>query len=94
MRDVTVDEIFEWKDEFGFKAKETFGSHCCDASPKTFSDMKARCDVIASREIDILRVRHEPPLNGIMIHMVPGIPDGFIVPCRCKETKRSTEEAK
>jgi hypothetical protein len=90
MRDVPIDEVFTWKEEFGSKAKEAFGSDQVDVSPRTYSDLKQRCDMI-EREIDPFfehcrsLLPYEAPLNGIMIHMVRvgEVPDGVLRACQC-----------
>ena len=51
MRDVTIDEVFTWREEFGVKAKEAFESQYVDVSPQTYSDLKQRCDRL-EREVD------------------------------------------
>ena len=51
MRDVTIDEVFTWREEFGLKAKEAFGGWRVDVSPQTYSDLKQRCDRL-EREVD------------------------------------------
>lgn len=79
MRDVTVDEIFTWREEFGLKAKEAFGSHNCYASMKTYADIKSRCDAIEQRnEVWRIPLVEMPPMNGITITVDDSVPDGIL----------------
>ena len=75
MRDVTIDEVFTWREEFGVKAKEAFGGWRVDVSPQTYSDLKQRCDRL-EREVNPFFEKFLPesvPFNGIKVHMVkPG----------------------
>jgi hypothetical protein len=90
MRDVSIEEVFTWRDEFGVKAKEAFGGWNVGVSPQTYSDLKQRCDRL-DREVDpffehvlsLLPV----PLNGIRIHMVKTgeVPDGMLRGCARKK---------
>jgi hypothetical protein len=89
VRDVTIDEVFTWREEFGIKAKEAFGGWQVDVSPQTYSDLKDRCDQL-DREADPF-FEHIPslspvPLNGINVHMVKigEVPDGVLRACACK----------
>ena len=88
MRDVPIDEIFTWREEFGLKAKEAFGGWRADVSPQTYSDLKLRCDRL-EREVDPFfehaRSLAPVPLNGIVVHVVkPGeVPDGVLRGCTC-----------
>jgi hypothetical protein len=95
IRDVLIDEIFTWREEFGQKAKEAFGGHSVDVSPRTYGDIKRRCDAL-EREADpffehALSLLPEPPvpLNGIQIHMVKQgeVPDGVLRKCGCREKR-------
>lgn len=87
MRDVTIEEVFTWREEFGLKAKEAFGAHHCDASPETCKQLRARCDKIIEGTVAVqpyLSPPLVPPLNGMMVHAVDGIPDGILRACNCK----------
>ena len=88
MRDVSVDEVFTWKEDFDTRAQEAFGCGTrsrpdVDVSPSTYADLKQRCDRI-EREIDPFFERHwallsdAAPMKGIVIHMVRTgeVPDG------------------
>jgi hypothetical protein len=86
-RDVPIDEVFTWREEFGLKAKEAFGGWRVDCSPQTYCDLKQRCDRL-DRELDPFfeRVpRPEVPMNGITVHMVRvgEVPDGVLRGCQC-----------
>jgi hypothetical protein len=88
-RDVPLDEVFTWREDFGRKAKEAFGTHTVDCSPLTYGDLKAKCDKV-NREADPFfeNVFLPPvPLNGITVHMVKqgDVPDGVLRACRCAE---------
>ena len=94
MRDVTIDEVFTWREEFGLKAKEAFGGWRVDVSPQTYSELKLRCDRVEREQdpffehINSVYLGLMPvPLNGISIHMVkPGdVPDGVLRGCACKK---------
>lgn len=79
MRDVTVDEIFTWREEFGLKAKEAFGSHNCYANNKTYADIKSRCDAIEQRnEVWRIPFIEMPPMNGVIISIDDSVPDGIL----------------
>lgn len=79
MRDVTVDELFTWKEEFGLKAKEAFGSHRCYVNTATYSDIKQRCDVIEGQhEVWRLPFVDMPPWNGVTIEVDDSVPDGVL----------------
>ena len=88
IRDVGIDEVFTWREEFGIKAKEAFGGWKVDVSPQTYSDLKQRCDRL-DREVDpffeCIRSLTPVPLNRIVVHMVkPGeVPDGVLRGCMC-----------
>ncbi len=85
MRDVTIDEVFTWCEEFGAKAKEAFGGWRVDVSPQTYSDLKQRCDRL-EREADPFFANVSPvPLNGIQVHMVKSgeVPYGVLRACGC-----------
>lgn len=79
MRDVTVDEIFTWREDFGLKAKESFGAHRCYANMKTYAEIKSRCDEIERKTQAWMNPFIEtPPLNGVMIHIDDSVPDGIL----------------
>lgn len=90
MRDVSIDEVFTWREEFSVKAKEAFGGWRVDVSPQTYGELKRRCDQL-EREVDPFfeharnLLPEQIPLNGIRIHMVkPGeVPDGMLRACGC-----------
>ena len=92
MRDVPLDEVFTWKEDFLDKAWEAFGSLVVDVSRLTYGDLKSRCDKI-DRELDPffenIRSLAVPLSKGLMIHMVkPGeVPDGILRRCACKCTE-------
>lgn len=92
MRDVTIDEVFTWREEFGLKAKEAFGGWRVDVSPQTYLDLKQRCDRL-EREADPffenVRSLMPVPLNGIQVHMVKAgeVPDGVLRACGCEKTQ-------
>jgi hypothetical protein len=93
MRDVSIEEVFTWRDEFGVKAKEAFGGWRVDVSPQTYSDLKQRCDRL-DREADPffehIRSLTPVPLNGITVHMVKTgeVPDGVFRACGCGKEVR------
>jgi hypothetical protein len=94
MRDVSIEEVFTWREEFGVKAKEAFGGWRVDVSPQTYSELKQRCDRL-DREADPffehIRSLMPVPLNGITVHVVKtgDVPDGVLRACGCgKETNR------
>jgi len=79
MRDVSIDEMFTWKDEFGLKAKEAFGSHRCYVNMATYSDIKQRCDVIERyNELWRLPLAELAPWNGVTIEVDDSVPDGVM----------------
>lgn len=93
LRDVSIDEVFTWREEFGQKAREAFGGPNCDVSPRTYSDLKSRCDRL-EREVDPFFERGNlssapVPLGGIKIHMVKQgeVPDGVLRACACGKKK-------
>ena len=73
MRQVTIDELFTWGEDFGLKARSAFGGHHCDCSSQTYADLKLKCDAVERKE-DLLfdRVRLSPPFNGVSIHVRAG----------------------
>lgn len=93
MRDVPIDEMFTWREEFGAKAKEAFGGWRVDVSPQTYSELKQRCDRL-ERGVDpffehprsIYLGLSPVPLNGIRIHMIKSgeVPDGVLRACGCR----------
>lgn len=92
MRNVPIDEVFTWQEDFGLKAKEAFGNHACDASPATMSVIRERCDKI-ERDNEAYRFWPMPaPLNGVVIHEVEGIPDGVVAPCSCTPSGVRSEQ--
>jgi hypothetical protein len=87
MRDVSIDEVFTWGEDFGYKAKEAFGSHHCECSPNTFRDLKLRCDEVERRENPFFEPR-PVPFNGVQVHVVySGIPDGILRSCDCARSE-------
>jgi hypothetical protein len=89
MRDVSINEVFTWRDEFGLKAKEAFGGWRVDVSPQTYSELKQRCDrwFDSQNTLSLMPV----PLNEITVHMVKTgeVPDGVLRACGCgKEVNR------
>ena len=97
-RDIPLDEVFTWKEDFLDKARQAFGALTADASPLTYGDLKSRCDAL-DRECDPFfeRVRSPAALfaPGLRIHMVkPGIvPDGVLRRCTCKEKEPPPDAA-
>jgi len=88
-RDVPIDEVFTWREEFGLKAKEAFGGWRVDCSPQTYGELRDRCDRL-DRELDPFFERAEiprpeVPLNEIVVHMVKAgeVPDGVLRGCQC-----------
>ena len=94
-RDVPLDEVFTWKEDFLDKVREAFGGLVADASPLTYGDLRSRCDKI-DRELDPffehVRSLAAPFDPGLQIHMVkPGVvPDGVLRRCTCKEKEDPT----
>lgn len=84
---VSIDEVLAWGEELGRKAKEVFGGWHVDVSHQTFSDLRARCDLREREELGAARfLNHLPvPINGIVVHVVEGLPDGLLFPCHCTE---------
>lgn len=86
IRDVSIDEVFTWKEDLIPKAREAFGGLKCDVSPQTYSDLKVRCDKL-DRGADPFfeHVRNLVSVNGITIHMVKQgeVPDGVLRGCTC-----------
>ena len=83
MRDVTIDELFSWRDgpdgTFAFKAKQAFNGHHCFCSMKTFSEIKERCDVIErNAEAWLNPFVTLPPINEVNIHVDDTVPNGII----------------
>ena len=97
MRDVPIDEVFTWKEEFVVKAREAFGCQDVDVSPSTYADLKQRCDKI-EREIDPFfencrsLLPYSLPFNGITIHVVKvgEVPDGVLRGCTRRVESRNT----
>jgi hypothetical protein len=91
-RDIPLDEVFTWEEDFLDKAQQAFGSLTADVSPLTYGDLKSRCEKI-DREIDPffehVRSLEEPFDPGLRIHMVkPGeVPDGMLRACQCGKDK-------
>jgi hypothetical protein len=93
-RDVSLDEVFTWKENFFIRAQEAFGGPICDVSPQTYSDLKVRCDKL-DREIDpffehVRSLQPSPPPGAVTVHMVkPGeVPDGVLRACTCGTRKQ------
>ncbi len=88
IRDVPLDEVFTWREEFGQRAKEAFGGWKVDCSPATYADLKDRCERL-DREADPffehVRDLQPVPWNGVTVHMVRvgEVPDGVLRGCRC-----------
>ena len=83
MTDVTVDELFTWRDgpdgTFALKAAKAFGGHHCFCSMKTFSEIKERCDVIERQTQAWMNpVVMAPLLNSVNIHVDDTVPNGII----------------
>ena len=97
-RDVTLDEVFTWREDFLNKAREAFGGLVADASPLTYGDLKSRCDKI-DRGLDPffedIRSLAAPFNPGLQIHMVkPGVvPDGVLRRCACKEKEALNDQS-
>ena len=86
MRDVTIDELFSWKDSLGWNAKEFLGSKAA-VSEWTFAEMKNRADVDVSRLEQYRNPERPTSLNRIDVVVVNGIPDGILRPIsHCKES--------
>jgi hypothetical protein len=81
--DVTVDEVFMWRDHTGYMAKEVFGSHYVHVNAKTYEEIKARCVLQKADPNSLLAV----PFNGFSIHIAEDVPDGILRPCDCGEGK-------
>lgn len=79
--DVTVDEVFSWRDHTGFMAKEVFGSHYAHVNAKTYEEIKSRCVMEKAEPNPLLPV----PLNGFSIHIAEDVPDGILKACNCAE---------
>lgn len=83
MRDVTIDELFSWKDEFSKNAAELLG-RAADVNPMTYLELKGRCEEVVRRESIWARPLEEnPPLNSLIVHVVTSIPDGILRRCGC-----------
>ena len=88
IRDVPIDEVFTWREDFLDKAREAFGGLTVDVSPQTYGDLKDRCEKI-DHEMDPFfehaRSLAPPFKPGLMVHMVkPGeVPDGMLRRCGC-----------
>jgi hypothetical protein len=89
-RDVPLDEVFTWKEDFLDKAREAFNGLTADVSPATYGDLKQRCEKI-DRELDPffehVRSLAAPFSPGLRIHMAKqnAIPDGILRRCSCME---------
>jgi hypothetical protein len=80
---MTVDELFELKEDLGKKAFEAFGRRGADVAPETFSEIKERCFQIDTKN-EAYRFPSRPaPLNSVSLHVVHGTPIGQILPCSC-----------
>lgn len=81
MRDVSIDEVLTWREDFGRKAEEAFGGRLVEVSPQTFSDLKDRCERL-DREADPFfeNLGGVVPFNGIRIYVVKvgEVPDGVL----------------
>ena len=81
MRDVSIDEVFTWREDFDHKAEEAFGGRLVEVSPHTFSDLKDHCDRL-DREADPFfeNLGGVVPLNGIRIFVAKEgkVPDGVL----------------
>lgn len=43
LRDVTIDELFSWREDLGVKARAILGNRAC-VNQITYDQIKARCD--------------------------------------------------
>ena len=87
MREITVDDLFEWGDDLALKAKQTFGTHALAVSNRTFLIIRERCFM---REVEAASYLSPPRshINSVTISVVDGVPDGII-----RGLGRSTEGA-
>ena len=74
MRDVTVEELFTWKDELARKAKEAFGSHHAYVNKKTYDEIRDRCEL----RIPCQTVVFWQGSNSCHIHVDDSVPDGIL----------------
>lgn len=87
-REVTIEEIFTWGEDFGRNAKEAFGGHYCDCSSQTFSDLKERCvreEIARWPYFNAPLVTLPTPWNGVQIHVAKEVRDGVLVACSCRK---------
>lgn len=82
LRDVTVDEVFTWRDDsdgtFALKAKDAFGSNHAYANNRTYAEIKERCDAIELRREDYRAPFDVLPINSFHIHIEDSVPDGIL----------------
>jgi hypothetical protein len=76
MRDVTVDEIFTWKDDLALKAKEAFGGHHAYANEQTYGVIRSRCSENPATWPNWLQ--NIKPINSFQIHIDNSVPDGIL----------------
>ena len=79
--EATIDQVFEWGEELGRKAKEIFGSHRVEVSLQTFFDMQKRCSRIEIKDEDCRFLPAPQPLNSISVYINPEVPDGIVRGC-------------
>ena len=88
VRDVTIDEMFTWREDMGRQAKEAFGSHVAYANSATYAEVKAKTDVVEKGSNNFTsRPQWLPPLNGFTIYIDDSIPDGILRGRNNSETK-------
>lgn len=77
--DVTVDEVFKWRDLTGFMGREVFGRRGAHANAKTYEELKRRCDMVVPATDMLLPAG----INSFSVHVAEDVPDGFLRPCDC-----------
>ena len=82
MRDVTIDELFTWKDDaegsFALKAAKAFGGHNAYVNHKTYGDIRERCDVIERTSNRYLFEPPIPQIDSFYVRIDDSIPDGIL----------------
>lgn len=84
LMDVTVDEVFSWRERTGFMGREHFGRRGAHANSKTYEELKRRCDAVEKPSwpgYSSLGVY----LNSFNVHIDEEVPDGILKPCNCAE---------
>jgi len=76
LRDITIDELFSWRENFGYNSRTILGNHAY-CSTETYEAIKGRCDRVEQTK---LVAGVAIPLTDLQISVDESVPLGIIRP--------------